>query len=132
MASASSQEEKTMPSYGRIGTLSVLKNLFPTATHFLIFIGYMALFINQGMNDINLYQRNLTYFVFTSASIPKTLVSLVQYNTCSSSCQYWPHFFFRYPCNGHKGQRQSLLLQHHNGCAFIGICQTPRRGWTSA
>ena len=30
------------------GSLSDLKNLFPTNVHFVIFVGYMALFINQG------------------------------------------------------------------------------------
>ena len=30
------------------GWVSSLKNLFPTKLHFVIFIGYMALFINQG------------------------------------------------------------------------------------
>ncbi|KAL9952448.1 hypothetical protein ACROYT_G039707 [Oculina patagonica] len=32
-----------------VGALSDLKNLFPTKVHFLIFVGYMALFISQGI-----------------------------------------------------------------------------------
>ncbi|PFX27189.1 CMP-sialic acid transporter [Stylophora pistillata] len=38
-----------MPSSRGIGSISDLKNLFPTKTHFLIFVGYMALFISQGI-----------------------------------------------------------------------------------
>ena len=30
------------------GSTSGLKNLFPTKIHFVIFVGYMALFVNQG------------------------------------------------------------------------------------
>ena len=48
-----------MPSVGRTGALSDLKNLFPTAKHFFIFIGYMALFINQGIEAIKLQQLQL-------------------------------------------------------------------------
>ena len=40
---------KTMPSSRGLGSISDLKNLFPTKTHFLIFVGYMALFISQGL-----------------------------------------------------------------------------------
>lgn len=44
------EEPKTMAGVRGVGALSDLKNLFPTKIHFFIFVGYMALFINQGPN----------------------------------------------------------------------------------
>ena len=44
------EETKTMAGLRGVGALSDLKNLFPTKIHFFIFVGYMALFINQGVN----------------------------------------------------------------------------------
>ena len=38
-----------MAVFREVGALSDLKNLFPTKVHFFIFVGYMALFISQGM-----------------------------------------------------------------------------------
>lgn len=42
------EEPKSMAALRGVGALSDLKNLFPTKVHFFIFVGYMALFINQG------------------------------------------------------------------------------------
>jgi len=44
------EETKVMAGVRGVGALADLKNLFPTNNHFFIFVGYMALFINQGVN----------------------------------------------------------------------------------
>jgi len=44
------EEPKAMAGVRGVGALADLKNLFPTKNHFFIFVGYMALFINQGVN----------------------------------------------------------------------------------
>lgn len=49
MAASTTEEPKTMAVFREVGALSDLKNLFPTKVHFFIFVGYMALFISQGM-----------------------------------------------------------------------------------
>lgn len=49
LMASSTDETKTMSSSRGVGSLSDLKNLFPTKTHLLIFVGYMALFISQGL-----------------------------------------------------------------------------------
>lgn len=69
MASSSSSDGK-MPR--GVGALSDLKNLFPTGKHFFIFVGYMALFINQGIlvtatkDKDNHYSFNTTTVVLLS------------------------------------------------------------------
>ena len=47
---APTEEPKVMAALRGVGAIADLKNLFPTKIHFLIFVGYMALFINQGAN----------------------------------------------------------------------------------
>lgn len=64
----------------KTGAVSDLKNLFATPKHFFIFIGYMALFINQGIlvtatkDENNHYPYNTTTVVLLSEFI-KLLVS---------------------------------------------------------
>ena len=61
-----------------LGSLSDLKNLFPTKTHFVIFVGYMALFINQG-------SRNFLDVVSMSCTVRWYLVVISQPNQLASS-----------------------------------------------
>ncbi|XP_031567968.1 UDP-galactose transporter senju-like [Actinia tenebrosa] len=46
-----------------------LKNLFPTKTHFLIFIGYMGLFINQGILVTATKDKNNRYHYNTTTVV---------------------------------------------------------------
>ena len=59
------EEPKTMAALRGVGALSDLKNLFPTKIHFFIFVGYMALSINQG-TKAELTPRWFPHFVSIS------------------------------------------------------------------
>ncbi|XP_001628633.2 UDP-galactose transporter senju isoform X2 [Nematostella vectensis] len=58
-----------MSSYLSAVSVSNLKNLFPTKTHFFIFIGYMALFINQGILVTATKDKNNRYHYNTTTVV---------------------------------------------------------------
>ncbi|CAH3155852.1 unnamed protein product [Porites evermanni] len=80
MAESSTHDDK-MPAAGRTSALSDLKNLFPSTAHFFIFVGYMALFICQGIlvtasrDKDNHYAYNTTTVVLLSECV-KLLVAV--------------------------------------------------------
>lgn len=80
MAASTTEEPKTMAVFREVGALSDLKNLFPTKVHFFIFVGYMALFISQGM------LAELTPFASAFVMMSKSYVLAVR-NICLQTCK---------------------------------------------
>lgn len=83
MAASTTEEPKTMAVFREVGALSDLKNLFPTKVHFFIFVGYMALFISQGM------LAELTPFASAFVMMSKSYVLAVGTYACKRVSPYY-------------------------------------------